>query len=567
MDALLVDDPTHLGPFRVLGRLGAGGMGQVYLGRDVSGRLVAIKVIHANLTGDPEFRARFAREIATAQHVRSPWTAAVLGADPNASSPWLATEYIAGPPLDEVVTTTGPMPEHTVHALAVHLANALAAVHAKGVVHRDIKPSNVLLAGDGPRLIDFGIARAIDATKITHTGNVIGTPAYMSPEQALGEDTGAPSDVFSLASVLVFAASATPPFGRTSNPVAMLRRVSVDDPDLSALPPGMRAVLGPCFAKQPAARPTAQHLAAALGAPAVAPADWLPPQVTAMVRQTGKAAARTGTGRRRRTLLTVAGALAAVVALVAGTITLANGFTSTSRATPVAAPPATAAPPTQQPTQIGTPAPAPPPIAAAGLIPSTIPGWLAAVSTSRNAAYDVPPPWKPESPGLVRGFEGPNGEKVVMSGVAEVTREPCQGSDRPYTIAWSGVTGHESGNLAQAATQTAQRWVGMFASDDGRQPQASVGQPVDVTANGGRASHVAVELDVPAGGCNPPRGAVHAVAMPANNGQSVVWVLITDRDVAGAVTDADLSQMIASLRPAGLGQKCENPGGTVGNWC
>jgi hypothetical protein len=566
MDALLVDDPTRLGPFRVLGRLGAGGMGQVYLGRDVSGRLAAIKVIHGNLTGDPEFRARFAREIALAQHVRSPWTAAVLGADPNAASPWLATEYIAGPPLDDVVATTGPLPEHTVHALAVHLANALAAMHAKGVVHRDIKPSNVLLAGDGPRLIDFGIARAIDSTKITHTGHVIGTPAYMSPEQALCGDTSAPSDVFSLAGVLVFAASATPPFGHTTNPVAMLRRVSVEEPDLSLLPPGMRTVLGPCFAKRPAARPTAQQLAAVLGPPTVGSADWLPPHVTALVRQTGKAAG-TGTGKRRRTLLTVAGALVTVVALVAGAITLANGFASTGPATPVAAPTTTAPPPTPQPTQTGSPAPAPPPVVSAGVIPSKIPGWLATVSTSRNAAYDVPPPWKPGSPGLIRGYEKPNGEKIVMSGVATLEGKVCGPENRPYTIAWSGVTGHTSGDTATAATEVANLWVGSFAPDDARQPQARTAAPVSVTANGKQASHVVTELDVPTDGCNNPRGAIHTVAMPANGGQSVVWVLLTDRDVPGAVTDADLAQMIASLRPAGLGEKCERPERTVGNWC
>lgn len=278
-------DPAQVGPFRLVARLGTGGMGQVYLGRDAGGRLAAVKVIHAGLTGDPAFRARFAREIETAGRVAARWTAGVIAADPLGPRPWLATEYVAGPSLDDAVARAGPLPEATARTLATRLSEALAALHAVDVVHRDLKPSNVLLAADGPRLIDFGIAHAVDATKITHTGQVMGTPAYMSPEQAVGEDAGPPSDVFSLASVLCFAASGNPPFGHTANPVAVLIRITDTEPDLSALAPALRALLAPCLAKDPADRPTARSLAAWL-ASANPPAIWLPPRTATLVEQT-----------------------------------------------------------------------------------------------------------------------------------------------------------------------------------------------------------------------------------------------------------------------------------------
>jgi YVTN family beta-propeller protein len=264
MEPLHPGDPARIGPFALVARLGAGGMGQVYLGRDEHGRQAAIKVVHPGLASDPGFRSRFAREITTAQRVHSPWTAAVLTADPRARPPWLASEYIPGPSLDQVVEERGPLSESAATILASRLAHALAHLHAADVVHRDLKPSNVLLAPDGPRLIDFGIARAADATKITTTGAVVGTPAFMSPEQAAGDDAGAPSDVFSLAAVLTYAATGSGPFGRTTNPMAMLLRISDDEPDTSGLPDALRPHLEPCLAKDPAARPTAAALAAAL---------------------------------------------------------------------------------------------------------------------------------------------------------------------------------------------------------------------------------------------------------------------------------------------------------------
>jgi len=269
MDALRVHDPAQLGPYWLLGRLGAGGMGQVYLGRTSDGRLAAVKAVHAGFAGDPEFRARFAREIRTASQVRAPWTASVLGADPAAARPWLATEYVPGPSLEQAVAAAGALPEAAVGVLAGRLADALAALHSTGVVHRDLKPSNVLLAGDGPRLVDFGIARAADAELLTGAGAVLGTPAYLAPEQALGEPAGSAADVFSLASLLVFAATGSGPFGVTGNSAAMLYRVSHRDPDLSGVPGWLGQRLAPCLDRDPAARPTARLLAAGF-----AELDW-----------------------------------------------------------------------------------------------------------------------------------------------------------------------------------------------------------------------------------------------------------------------------------------------------
>jgi outer membrane protein assembly factor BamB len=273
-------DPVQIGPYGLLGRLGAGGMGQVFLGRSRDGALAAVKVVHAQYTADPRFRARFAREVSTARAVRGNGVAALLDADPDAPVPWLATEYVAGPSLERAVAAGGALPERSVAVLAARLAEALAALHDLGVVHRDVKPSNVLLAADGPKLIDFGIARAVDATALTHTGAVLGAPAFMSPEQALGDEAGTPSDVFSFASVLVFAALGRGPFGQSSTPVAILRRIVDRQPDLAGLPSRLRAELEPCFAKEPTDRPTAAELATGLMAHPDASGDaWPPPLV------------------------------------------------------------------------------------------------------------------------------------------------------------------------------------------------------------------------------------------------------------------------------------------------
>jgi serine/threonine protein kinase len=216
MDDLQPGDPGSVGGYRLLGRLGAGGMGQVYLGVSPSGRRVAVKLIHPIHAGTMQFRQRFAREIDAARRVGGFHTAVVVDADPQADPPWMVTAYIDGPSLQAEVERGGPLPADGVRALGAGLAEGLAAIHACGLGHRDLKPGNVILAPDGPRIIDFGIARAADATTgLTSTGVVVGTFAYMPPEQLRGEVAGTASDVFALGGVLAFAATGRPPFGRS----------------------------------------------------------------------------------------------------------------------------------------------------------------------------------------------------------------------------------------------------------------------------------------------------------------------------------------------------------------
>ena len=271
-------DPHLIGPYRLRGRLGAGGMGQVFLGLSAGGRLVAVKVIRAELVSDPEFRARFRREIAVARTVNGLFTAPVIDADLDGPVPWLATAYVAGPSLADAVSGHGPLPPGSVLALAAGLAEGLSAIHAAGVVHRDLKPTNVLLADDGPRVIDFGISRAVEASALTHTGLVVGSPGFMSPEQAEGREVGPPSDIFSLGAVLAYAATGEGPFGTGSTP-ALVYRVVHRPANLDHLPAEVRPLVERCLAKDPGQRPTADDLLAEAGA--VQPATgWLRAPVT-----------------------------------------------------------------------------------------------------------------------------------------------------------------------------------------------------------------------------------------------------------------------------------------------
>ncbi|MEY9962158.1 hypothetical protein ABIA33_000179 [Streptacidiphilus sp. MAP12-16] len=284
MEPLGAGDPRQIGAYRLLGRLGAGGMGRVYLGRTAGGRTVAVKLVRTELADDTDFRARFRQEVAAARLVGGRWTAAVLDADTESEQPWVATGYVPGPGLDAAVREFGPLPEASVQVLGVGLADSLAAVHATGLVHRDLKPSNVLLTLDGPRLIDFGIARALDAaTALTRSGYVVGSPGYMSPEQGAGEAAGAPSDVFSLGGVLAYAATGVGPFGDSVSAPVLLYRVIHEPPRLDAMADGpLRQIVERCLAKEPGARPALDELRAALGG--LGPADgWLPPLLVASV--------------------------------------------------------------------------------------------------------------------------------------------------------------------------------------------------------------------------------------------------------------------------------------------
>ncbi|MFF3496805.1 protein kinase [Streptomyces sp. NPDC002795] len=272
--ALTHDDPVHLGPFRLVGRLGSGGMGTVYVARSAGGRTVAVKTMHAGLAADQAARTRFRLEIDAARVIGGQFGAKVVDADPLAETPWLATEYVLGPPLDEAVEAGGPMPETTVRALGAALCGALGQLHRSDVVHRDLKPSNILVTAYGPKVIDFGIARAIGDDRLTRVGSAVGTPAFMSPEQATGQEHGPAGDVFALAGVLVFAARGSGPFGN-GQAADLLYRVRYGEPDLTGVPAGLVPVLSRCLDKDPARRPTTHELAAQLHAGAGEFADHL----------------------------------------------------------------------------------------------------------------------------------------------------------------------------------------------------------------------------------------------------------------------------------------------------
>ena len=258
MKPLRATDPPAVGEFTLLGRLGAGGMGVVYLGVTRSGRPVAVKVIGPEIAADPAFRARFVREVAAARQVGGFWTASVVAADPAADRPWLATEYVPGPSLQQAVAAAGPLPAGPVRIVAARLAEALAAIHAAGLVHRDLKPANVLLAPDGPMVIDFGITRAFATGTAGHTA-VIGTPGYMAPEQIRGRPLSPATDVFALGGTVVFALLGRGPF-HTGPPEGIIFRVVAEPPDLTGVPDGLRELVAGCLAKDPAARPSTGQL-------------------------------------------------------------------------------------------------------------------------------------------------------------------------------------------------------------------------------------------------------------------------------------------------------------------
>jgi serine/threonine protein kinase/DNA-binding beta-propeller fold protein YncE len=272
MEGLQRGDPASVGGYQLLGRLGTGGMGRVFLGVSPSGRRVAVKLIHPFYAGTEQFRERFAREVAAARRVGGFHTAPVIDADPHAETPWMVTAYIEGPSLHQATVRHGPLPPGRVRALGAGLAEGLGAIHAHGLVHRDLKPGNVIMAEDGPRIIDFGIARSIDATTLTSAGAMVGTFAYMSPEQVRGEPVRPVSDVFSLGSVLAFAATGRPPFGSDTAATVMFRIVS-EPPDLDGLADqDLRTLIEACLAKSPQDRPQVPVVLAALTGRAPLPA-------------------------------------------------------------------------------------------------------------------------------------------------------------------------------------------------------------------------------------------------------------------------------------------------------
>ena len=252
-------DPEMIGPYVVLGRLGAGSMGQVYLGRSTAGRLVAVKTIKVELAEEAGFRTRFAQEVAAARKVSGVFTASVVEADPDADLPWLATAFIPAPSLSRMIGACGPMPVAAVRWLAAGCAEALQSIHGAGLVHRDLKPSNVLVAPDGPRVIDFGVARAAERMEVTVSRGTVGTPAYMAPEQARDpRQASVASDVYSLGATLLFAATGHPPYHGASV-LDVLARLATEEPDLSGLPAELTDLIAACMARVPRARPTSSR--------------------------------------------------------------------------------------------------------------------------------------------------------------------------------------------------------------------------------------------------------------------------------------------------------------------
>ena len=294
MEPLTRDDPAEIGGYRLRARLGAGGMGRVYLASTPGGRRVALKVVRPELGDDADFRARFRQEIEAAQRVRGLYTAELLNADPAATPPWLVTAYVPGPSLQQAVADHGPMPPETVILLMAGVAEALQAIHSAGVVHRDLKPSNVLLAPDGPRVIDFGIARAAEATNLTQSGMAVGSPQFMAPEQIRGLAITPAIDVFALGAVGAFALLGRPPFGE-GQVAALMYRVLNEPPRLTGCSGALRTLIERCLAKEPADRPTPAGIiescrSLSSGNLGEFTDSWLPPAVAAAARAPGTAA-------------------------------------------------------------------------------------------------------------------------------------------------------------------------------------------------------------------------------------------------------------------------------------
>ena len=429
------DDPQSIGPYRLVGQLGQGGMGRVFLGVSPGGRPVAVKAIRSELAADPEFRARFGREVAAARRVSGVFTAQVVDADVDGPVAWMATAYVPGPSLAEAVDTHGPLPEASLLALAAGLAESLNAIHAVGVVHRDLKPSNVLLAEDGPRVIDFGISRAAESTMLTQAGLVVGSPGFMSPEQAMGSEVGPPSDIFNLGAVLAFAATGEGPFG-TGTTAALLYRVVHGAPSLDLVPPTVRPLIEHCLAKDPRQRPTANGLLAEVGA--LQPGGtWLPESFTRTFAQ--------GTPSRPGF------AWSGPVAAAAGA------------APPPAAPPPAAPPPSGP----RTPAPGSWPYTGAGALTATA---GSAPPTPPMGAY---PPATP--PPMPAGTGQPPRRRRMKPLVLALILGGIVGAGGAAAFAVNSFTGQPSIRLEQPAgqTSTAPASVGPAVTSATTEPSAS----------------------------------------------------------------------------------------------
>ncbi|MEU6801309.1 serine/threonine-protein kinase [Streptomyces neyagawaensis] len=415
MDQLTQHDPRRIGPFEVLGRLGAGGMGLVYLARSASGRRVAIKTVRTELAEDQLFRVRFTREVEAARAVSGFYTAAVVDADPRAAVPWLATAYVPAPSLEEIVNDCGPLPVQAVRWLAAGVAEALQSIHGAGLVHRDLKPSNVLVVEDGPRVIDFGIASGVSNTRLTMTNVAVGTPAYMSPEQAKDSRsvTGA-SDVFSLGSMLVFAATGHAPF-HGANPVETVFMLLREGPDLSGLPDDLRPLIESCMQMDPTARPNpadlqaqlAPHLFGSGSDDSGTASAWLPEKAVGLIesRRGGRPSPKpnqTSGGR--------------------------GGGRPTA---PAPVPP----PPSYDPAPVSVGAPDTGPVRLAGAQVPIGPG--PRVADARAAAVKAPPPEAGLAASWSRPRAGVNGADPAPAVTAQPAHEPAASGWRPWRFRMS----------------------------------------------------------------------------------------------------------------------------------
>jgi serine/threonine protein kinase len=330
MPDLQPTDPPLIGPYRLVSRVGSGGMGVVYLAEDPNGRQVALKLIRPELAEDASFRSRFRREVRAGQLVGGICTARYIDADVESERPYLVTEYVEGGNLADYVATHGPLAEEQLIGLAVGLAEAVVAIHASGVIHRDLKPTNVLMAPSGPKVVDFGISHAADGTAVTQSGTVVGSPSWMAPEQAQGRETTPAVDVFSWGATVAFAATGRSPFGE-GRPDAVIYRVVHEEPDLAGVDPRLRPLIEGAMAKEPSARPSPDQLLVAVVKTAMSGA--VPPggsvaMATVVLDRTWKqptVAAYEPPPRRARQLAWIAAAVVIIAAFVAGVLYVAHG--------------------------------------------------------------------------------------------------------------------------------------------------------------------------------------------------------------------------------------------------
>ncbi|MFJ1997098.1 serine/threonine-protein kinase [Streptomyces asiaticus] len=494
MEDLGAEDPRWIGEYRLLRRLGAGGMGRVFLAHSSRGRTVAVKLVQTELAQQAEFRRRFKQEVRAAQRVGGAWTAPVLDADTEAATPWVATGYIAGPSLHAIVAESGRLPERTVRILAHGLTQALHDIHDAGLVHRDLKPSNVLVTIDGPRVIDFGIARALETVTdglLTRSGAVVGSPGFMSPEQVRGERVTPASDVFCLGSVLAYAATGRQPFGTADSGVhAVMYRIAQEEPDLEGLPEGLRDLVVDCLKKVPDDRPSLEALLERTAGADDDGEPWLP---GTLVAQLGRHAVQllevetpAGPGVPARPAVPPgAGAAGPAVPPVAG-------------ATGPAVPPPPAAPPsaTSYPLAPAEP-PTPPP-------PTTPP---------RPSAAPLPPaPATPPSAGAARGGPGGPGGDPAASQAGEDQGQPDPAAGPP-------AVGTPSADPRRAPEAGASGHGGAAAGSQGATPSAGTPQAEAAGGNasgGATPSGPAAAPHAGAGQAGPDHGTPHAGA-PGHN--------------------------------------------------